>query len=63
MEAVKNTALGDNRGCGCDGNGGYPSVDRFQCAVCGKTVDKKNAYADTYYQPLCVECLLELHKI
>lgn len=63
METVKNTALGDNRGYGCDENEEYPSADRLQCAVCGRTVDVKDAYADTYYQPLCVECLLELHKM
>ncbi len=63
METVKNTARTDNRDYRCDENSIYLSVERLLCAICGKSLDIRNAYSDTYYQPLCLDCLMELHRI
>lgn len=37
--------------------------DELLCAVCTESIDEERAYFDSCYQPLCAECLLELHKL
>ena len=33
------------------------------CSVCLKEILEQSAYSDTYHYPLCLECLLDLHRI
>lgn len=38
-------------------------TELVSCALCGRSIGEDDAYYDTYYQPLCLACLKELHKL
>lgn len=44
---------------------GYPSYSQpieINCEYCGEEVDEDASYVDTYYDYLCEDCLLKLHR-
>ena len=44
---------------------GYPSWDQPEsvfCGECGKCIDDETVYGDRYYENLCENCLLVLHR-
>lgn len=47
---------------------GYPSYAQYtqpteiNCEYCGEVIEEDDSYIDTYYDYLCEDCLLKLHR-
>ena len=47
---------------------GYPSYAQYtqpteiNCEYCGEVIEEDDSYIDTYYDYICEDCLLKLHR-